>query len=42
MFTFNYEENHRDEKILPLMEIADLMDALIFWETGDISIATVM
>lgn len=37
VFTFNYEENHRDEKILPLMEIADLMDALIFWETGDIS-----
>lgn len=37
VFTFNYEENHRDEKILPLMEIADYMDALIFWETGDIS-----
>lgn len=37
VFTFNYEEHHRDEKILPLMEIADTMDALIFWETGDIS-----
>lgn len=37
VFTFNYEEFKRDEKILPLMEIADQMDALIFWETGDIS-----
>lgn len=37
VLTFNYEPNHRNEKILPLMEIADTMDALIFWETGDIS-----
>lgn len=37
VFEFNYEVHHRDEKILPLMEIADQMDALIFWETGDIS-----
>lgn len=37
VLTFNYEADHRDEKIIPLMEIADQMDALIFWETGDIS-----
>jgi len=37
VFTFNYQETKRNEKILPLMEIADQMDALIFWETGDIS-----
>lgn len=37
VLTFNYEPNRRNEKILPLMEIADAMDALIFWETGDIS-----
>lgn len=34
---FDYEKQDRDQKILPLMEIADQMDALIFWETGDIS-----
>lgn len=37
VFTFNYEKSERNEKILPLMEIADRMDALIFWESGDIS-----
>lgn len=37
VFEFNYDEDRRDEKILPLMEIADQMDALIFWETGDVS-----
>lgn len=37
VLTFNYEADKRDEKIIPLMEIADEMDALIFWETGDIS-----
>ncbi|MCI9312598.1 MAG: DUF4272 domain-containing protein [Erysipelotrichaceae bacterium] len=37
VFTFQYEKQERNDKILPLMEIADHMDALIFWESGDIS-----
>lgn len=37
VFEFDYDEDKRDDKILPLMEIADQMDALIFWETGDVS-----
>lgn len=37
VFEFDYQKGERDQKILPLMEIADQMDALIFWESGDVS-----